>query len=184
MIAARWQLRLRCHPADLRGLAERSDWSDDAPVEQAIGPRTRAAGYLTREDFVALCAWKTPRSRPRVAANDTTFVEAVTRTALSTPSERLRIEVLTLLDGVSWPTASVILHFAHRDPYPILDYRALWTAGLDAPLSYGFPLWAAYTAFCRELAQAQGLTMRQLDRALWQFSKENQPPSGPEGTVV
>jgi hypothetical protein len=133
-------------------------------------------GYLTREDFVALCAWKTPRSRPRVAANDAEFVEAVTRAALSTPNERLRIEVLTLLDGVSWPTASVVLHFAHRDPYPILDYRALWTAGFDAPPTYDFTLWAAYTAFCRELAAAIGLTMRALDRALWQYSKEHQPP--------
>lgn len=39
-----------------------------------------------------------------------------TRVALSTPSERLRIEVLTLLDGVGWPTASVLLHLTPQAP--------------------------------------------------------------------
>ena len=79
-----------------------------------------------------------------------------------------------LLDGVSWPTASAILHFAHRDPYPVLDYRAVWTVGVDSPW-YDYAFWAAYTAFCRALATAHGLTMRELDRALWQFSKDQQP---------
>ena len=35
--------------------------------------------------------------------------------------ERLRIGVLLPLDGIDWPTASVLLHLAHRDRYPILD---------------------------------------------------------------
>jgi hypothetical protein len=158
----------------LRELAGRSDWSGDESVEREIGPRARAAGYLTKDDFVVLCEWKTPRSRRLVAGNDAGFVEAVTRTALSTPNERLRIEVLMLLNGVSWPTASVILHFAHGDRYPILDYRAVWTVGVDGAPAYDFPFWAAYTELCRRIADAQGLTMRELDRALWQFSKENQ----------
>jgi hypothetical protein len=152
-----------------------TDWSGDEGIEREVAPRARAAGYLTRDDFVALCEWKTPRSRQLVAGNDAAFVEAVTRTALSTPSERLRIEVLTLLDGVSWPTASVILHFVHRDPYPVMDYRALWSVGVDRPPAQpSFAFWMGYTEICRRIAAEQELTMRELDRALWQFSKENQ----------
>jgi hypothetical protein len=171
-------LSLRCQPGELRALARRTDWSGDDRVEREIGPRAMARGYLTRDDLVVLCEWKTPRSRRLVAGNEAGFVEAVTRTALATPSERLRIEVLTLLDGVGWPSASVVLHFAHRDRYPILDYRALWTVGAAAPAAYGYPFWAAYTAFCRGLADRHGLTMRDLDRALWQYAKENQPSDG------
>jgi hypothetical protein len=100
----------------------------------------------------------------------------VTQTALGTRNEQLRIEVLTLLRGVSWPTASAILHFACEDPYPILDYRALWTLGVDAPSQYDFELWWSYTECCRALARKYGVTMRALDRALWQYSKENQDP--------
>ena len=88
---------------------------------------------------------------------------------------RLRIGVLTLLDGVQMPTASVLLHLAHRDPYPIIDYRALWSLGVDAPPTpYSFAFWEAYTRACRSLARAANVSMRTLDRALWQYSKERQ----------
>jgi hypothetical protein len=71
----------------------------------------------------------------------------------------------------------VLLHFGHTDPYPILDFRALWSLGVDVPTDaygfYDFPLWRAYTNFCRDLADACGVPMRELDRALWRYSKEN-----------
>jgi len=82
--------------------------------------------------------------------------------------------VLTLLSGVGWPMASVVLHWCHTAPYPILDFRALWSLGVAPLPSYDFPLWRAYTDHCREMAAAAGVSMRDLDRALWQFSKENQ----------
>ena len=75
---------------------------------------------------------------------------------------------------MSWPTASVILHLFHRDPYPILDYRALWSVSLEVPGQYTFSFWWSYVEFCRSLAASAELDMRTLDRALWQFSKENQ----------
>jgi hypothetical protein len=72
----------------------------------------------------------------------------------------------------------VLLHFGHTDPYPILDFRALWSLGVDVPADahgfYDFPLWWEYTKFCRDLADACGVPMRVLDRALWRYSKENQ----------
>jgi hypothetical protein len=74
------------------------------------------------------------------------------------------------LHGVSWPTASVFLHFAGRDRYPILDYRALWSLGIEKPIAYTFDFWWHYTLFCRKLADEAYVSMRTLDRALWQFS--------------
>ncbi len=149
--------------------------SDDHEVEFEIAPRVRERGCFTKPELQAVCRWKTPRSQPRVQANPEGFVQEVTRVALSTPDERLRIEVLTLLEGVAWPTASVLLHFGHRDPYPILDYRALWSLGVEQEIEYDFPFWWAYTQFCRELARQAGVPMRILDRALWQYSADNQP---------
>jgi hypothetical protein len=74
--------------------------------------------------------------------------------------------VLTVLEGVQYPVASVILHFCHRDSYPILDYRALWSLGIEAPACYTFDFrWACVTT-CRELAEATGLSRRALDRGL------------------
>jgi len=161
------------------GLEEIEHWAsrypaaDDYQVEMVIGPQVRASGYYTKSALVDICRWKTPRSRPRVARNPEGFVHAVTQTALSTPDKRLRIEVLTLLDGVSWPTASVLLHFGHPDPYPILDFRALSSLGIETPPVYRFDFWWEYVLACRHLATGAGVSMRTLDRALWQYSKEN-----------
>lgn len=151
-------------------------WSSRYPVEEdarveEISSRVRSRGYFTKEEFLALCRWKTHRTKKRCAENDEDFVRAVTQTALSTTNERLRIEVLTLLKGVGWATASVILHFGSTDPYPILDSRALSSLGVEQD-SYDYSLWWSYVQCCRRLASQLGIPMRELDRALWQYSKE------------
>ncbi len=139
----------------------------------AAGKAAQARGYYTRDEFLLIGNWKSPRVRGQRERNDESFITEVTRIALSTPSERLRIEILMLLHGVNWATASVLLHLAHPDPYPILDYRALESLGLpDAP-ECDYPLWTDYTQCCRELASRAKIDMRTLDRALWGYSKAN-----------
>ena len=106
--------------------------------------------------------------------NTEEYVREITSFALRAETERARIEVLTKLDGVSWPTASVILDFFHDEPYPILDYRALWSVTLERPTQYTFDFWWPYVQYCRMLAEKNKVDMRTLDRALWQYSKEDQ----------
>ncbi|MCC7407513.1 MAG: hypothetical protein IT442_05545 [Phycisphaeraceae bacterium] len=168
---ASWQIRFS--PARIHELAARYQ-DDDAPV-LACGRRARRSGRYTRDDFLTVCRWKSPRSLPHCARNTDAEVAEATRFALSTPVERLRIEVLCCLHGVSWPTASVLLHLAHRHAYPILDFRALWSLGLERVPSYDFPFWWQYVQTCRSLADKHHVDMRTLDQALWQYSKENQP---------
>ena len=156
-------------------LAKRYSYPLEDKVVEEIGPRSKSRGYFTEADFKALCYWKTPRSQSKVNSNPPGIIEEATRIALSTEYEEFRIGVLTLLHGVSWPTASVVLHFAHKDPYPIIDYRALWSLGIKSrPLYYTFDYWWGYVKVCRELADKCRVSMRDLDRALWQYSKENQ----------
>lgn len=54
------------------------------------------------------------------------------------------------MSGVNIPTASVFLHFCHHDPYPILDFRELWSLGIDQRITYNFQIWWDYVKFCRE----------------------------------
>ena len=119
--------------------------------------------------------WKSARSAPRVLRNSEDYVREVTGFALTARDERARIEALTVLDGVLWPTASVVLHLFHADPYPILDFRALWSVSEKVPVQYTFPFWLRYVHFCRKLAEHHGVGMRVLDRALWQYSNVKQP---------
>jgi len=118
---------------------------------------------------LALCYWKTPRTQPKVKQNTPNEIQVATSLALDTTDERAKIGVLRLLHGVSWPTASVILHFCAREPYPILDANALWSVGITKPI-YSYELWDVYTAFARELMRKSGLSMRDLDRALWAYA--------------
>ncbi len=167
--------KLRFSTSQLRIWAERYYIENDREIEFLIAPEVHKRGHFTQPEFVQMCRWKSPRSRKTAASNNSDYIEAVTRTALSTKNERLRIEILTLLNGVSWPTASVFLHFCHSDPYPILDFRALWSLGINiSDVTYNFDLWWEYTKICRNLALQNNLSMRELDRALWQYSKENQ----------
>ena len=100
-------------------------------------------------------------------------VEDATRAALSeTSSERERAEALLSLRGVGWPTASVLLHLAYPERYPILDVRALHALGVRAPSAYSFRFWEAYVTACVRLAEQAGVDGRTFDQALWQWSKE------------
>ena len=70
------------------------------------------------------------------------------------------MELLRLLDGVDWPTASTILHFGDEFEYPILDYRALWSLGYEKPPRYTMEFWLAYLKFTRRLAGSVKTTVR------------------------
>ena len=84
-----------------------------------------------------------------------------------------RVQKILARAGYGWPTASVLLHFGYDNLYPILDFRALWSLGLEKPPSqYDFDFWMDYTHYCRQLAAETNVSMRTLDRALWQSAKK------------
>jgi hypothetical protein len=177
---AEWNLRFS--PKQILGLVCKYDayqrstlslYEDELDVI-AIGKRAQIAGEYSREEFLRVCRWKTPRSQSRCRRNTPEEVSEITRIAFSTPIERLRIDILRCLHGVEWPTASVLLHLGHSDRYPILDVRAVWSWGFDETPPYTFEFWQEYVQKCRELAKGQGVSMRSLDRALWMYSKEHQ----------
>jgi hypothetical protein len=164
-------VRLQFDPAEIGPLAARFPPGDDSPVA-ALGAAAARRGYYTRGEFLAVCEWKSPRSRPLVARNSRGAVTRATRRALSDPGERDRMEALLGLTGVGVPTASVLLHFAIPERYPILDVRALASLGVRGSSTYTIPFWLDYLEACRALAATHGVSLRTLDKALWQYSKE------------
>ena len=128
-------------------------------------------GHMEQHDLIEVAKWKSP-SRPiwRLCSENTEDdVVEVSQVSFSAKSERLRIGVLLALKGVHWPMASVILHFAFPCCYPILDFRVMRT--VDGSTSYNFERWWEYTQLCRSFAKDMDVTLRQLDRALWQYDK-------------
>jgi hypothetical protein len=147
----------------------------DEAAGMALGAAVRARGHYTRAEFIEVCGWKTVRSRPKVAANAESAVVDATGRALSAGDEATRISALLELAGVGVPTASTLLYFVYPEKYPILDVRALESLGVKPRSVYPVGFWLAYLSACRTLAQRAGVTLRTLDKALWQHSKERAP---------
>jgi hypothetical protein len=147
----------------------------DARFLSEIRLAVQKRGYLTAAEFRDICYWKTPRSQSRCRQNTADEIRVLSRAALATTDEALKMELLRLLHGVEWPTASTLLHFCDRRPYPILDYRALWSLGYSRPPRYTMPFWLSYVGYVRRLARTTGHSIRTVDRALWQYSKARQP---------
>jgi len=166
--------KLRFRANRIQEIASRYDYSINEDKLTELRPKVQTRGYLLKKELQKIAHWKAPRSSGYVKTSSDDYVHEITGLSLKARNERIRIEILTLLDGVSWPTASVILHFSHSDPYPIIDFRALWSVSLEVPSQYGFKLWWCYTEFGRTIVQKNNVDMRTLDKALWQYSKENQ----------
>src|SRR6187402_888569 len=107
-------------------------------MTQRVFPAYEWRGYLTKEEFLIICAWKSPRSARRCESNEGEFVQTISQVSRTSDCEQLRIQIWTLLTGVKWPTASVFLHFAFPDQYPVLGFRALWSLSAAVPTHYTF----------------------------------------------
>ena len=168
------RFKLRFPEREVTTWASRYNYTHNPTIEDHIVPRVKETGYLTKSDFLTICRWKSPRSQSRCASNSPEFIESISKIALSSSNERLRIEIWTLLNGVNWPTASTLLFWLHNEEYPILDFRAVWSLGYAKPPKYNFSFWSDYVDFCRKLARKCEVTVPILDRALWQYSNEKQ----------
>jgi hypothetical protein len=71
---------------------------------------------------------------------------------------------LCVLRGVQAPTASVLLHFAFPDRYPIIDWRALESLGEPEQATYPIPYWLRYTVYIEEPLAADRRSLRLQER--------------------
>lgn len=164
--SADWVRDWACRYVDAMG-------STEPRLLDKVGPVARARGFYEPDELAAVAAWKTPRSKSRIAANTAADVRDITRMAFSAP-EHLQHRVLTLLDGVQQPTATALLSVAFPDRHTIVDFR---TRGALARLGEwdGAGGYLPYLRVCRRLAENAGVDLRTLDRALWRWSRDGYP---------
>ena len=153
-------------------IAEYDAWLETQPAYQQdenvtkVMRQAKERGYMTKDDLVAVAEWKAIRNKSRCKKNSDTIIKRVTEIAFASDcDEELRIKILQIINGVSWAMASVILHFAFHEKYPILDWRAMEAVKGDT--KYNFDKWQEYTDICRAAAKKHNATMRELDIALW-----------------
>jgi len=149
--------------------------TDDEIIEKEIKKWLRSHRFLDRERFIKVGLWKSKRPKKKYKSNGDLVVREITRFSFTTRSEEARIKSLMVLNGVSYPFASVILHFAFPNRYPIMDFRTIWSLGWQQPKYYTFDFWQKYCKKIREISKKTGEGIRTIDKALWEYSKEHQP---------
>ena len=119
------------------------------------------------DDLRAIAKWKYPGPKllSLVEENTSDEVAEITRMSFAATTERLRGGALLALRGVDWPMARVILQFAFPGQYPIPDKRVM--RAIAGPHRFNFDSWIQVTKFLRAKSIEFGVTMRELDRALW-----------------
>jgi hypothetical protein len=96
--------------------------------------------------------------------------------AVAAKTDRAAIAVLLGLHGVQIPVASAILTAFGQTRFTIIDYRALESLSVRQSVR-NIDFYLAYLAHCRRLARKYGVGLRDLDRALWRWSKEHDDAS-------
>jgi hypothetical protein len=129
-------------------------------------------GQPSRAHLEIIYEWKTGgRGRSRLSDNcDKDVVEAL-RFAAKAEQPRSAIAVLSGLYGVNIPVASAIATVIHPDRYTIVDFRALHALGIEDAVS-SLPFYLEYLRYCIGLSEKWKIPLRSLDRALWQWSKD------------
>ena len=129
-------------------------------------------GYLTKDELYELARWKSTRRAKLTLENTNLFIKDIMQSAFAAEDHWAKLLILTLLRGIGEPTASAILHLYDEGQYPLLDIHALWSVGLSWTARNSYPFWLKYIEFCRDIANRNGVSMRELDRALWKFSSD------------
>ena len=166
-----YSFQLQFAPNQIRELSERYSYRLEDEEAMASGKRI-ARGEYTRRNLQAIFEWKTGgRGKSRLQVNTDEEIEDALRTAVEAKAERTAVSVLSGLYGVEIPVASAVLTAIAPDRYTIIDYRALEALG-ETRTWHTIDSYLAYLVCCRKLARENGVTLRDLDRALWQWSAE------------
>jgi hypothetical protein len=130
------------------------------------------AGKNVRGSLEDIFVWKTKgRGRSRLDKNSDGDVFDALRLAVSASTERAAISVLCGLQGVDIPIASAIMTAIRPAQFTVIDFRAL--EALSQPkVVVSLPYYLRYLAACKAIASEVGCSLRTLDQALWQWSRE------------
>jgi hypothetical protein len=160
---------LQFAPGKLAGLIGRYRLSDDAALEAGVAIR---AGDGSRSNIETIFKWKAKGRRiSRLRKNsDGNLADALTL-AVAAKTERAATSVLCGLQGVDVPVASAILTVIEPERYAVIDFRALEALG-RASRDRTVNFYIGYLNARRQVAKANHVSLRDLDRALWQWSSE------------
>ena len=131
-------------------------------------------GWLDKSEFLEICLWKSRRPKNLYEQNNKTAIKEFTKKAFVETDEKLKITLLTNLDGVSIPTASAILSVTNPKDYPVIDIRCVETL-IDLKLiswsNINSNTWVDYLNIVRNLAVKHNKTTREVEKGLFAYNR-------------
>ena len=157
-----------------KGYTERQREKDRMREQHLIDLRcdVLVRGYLTKQELHTIARWKSPRRAALTLENTDDFIKEITERVFTSIDDWTKLLTLTQLRGIGEPTGSAILHLLDKGQYSLLDIHALWSVGMEWTARTSYPFWLDYVQFCRDIANRNGVSMRDLDRALWKYSSD------------
>jgi hypothetical protein len=164
------QFKLAFDQSLIPKLAARYSYQEDVDALQA--GKGISKGRCTRANLKIIFEWKTNgRGRSRLTKNTDKEISDALKLVTTAKTDRAAIAVLTGLNGVQVPVASAILTAIDPKRFTIIDFRALQALNQKNVL-VNINYYLEYLIYCRKLARDSKVTLRTLDQALWQWSKE------------
>lgn len=127
--------------------------------------------FITKEILIKIVDWKSPRVKGRIRNNTNDYVRRATEASLASANEKMRLEILTLLEGVNIRMASAILMFCFPGKYTVMDWRA-WESLkklrlVNGELKETYECYKEYNDVCSKISKRFKVSLRLLDKALW-----------------
>jgi hypothetical protein len=148
-------------------------------VLSQVHDRFHTDGTISAFDFFCIVAWKSNRSRSKIAArllrhakSLESAVQALAADLWSATSPKERFDLLIQRWGFRLPTASAVLSVLYPDVFTVYDWRVCEQLGEHRTLAdWSNPerLWEGYQAYITAVRSAapDGLSLRDKDRYLW-----------------
>lgn len=143
--------------------------------------QVRKRKYFTKKEFLKICMWKSPRPKNQYLRNSEEKIIFISKKVFSTKFEKLRMELLKKLRGVSIPTASAILTLTDPKNYGVLDIRVwqilyLYNSVKVKPkgMNFDFNNWYSYLMKLRYYAIKFKVSARCIERTLFFYHKRIQ----------
>ncbi len=149
---------------------------------EKVSSRFGEEGTLAPYDFFAIIVWKSNRAKTKIrrGLDDAgVSVEVLMREVNEADTPGAKVEALLRIGGVGLAMASAVLAVCYPEEFTVLDYRAWETLrrwpveGLPPCYPWTPQQYIQYCQACRALADKKGLSLRDLDRALWTKSWED-----------
>lgn len=143
-----------------------------------IGKCIKNRGYIQKEEFLEIVRWKSARAIRKAEANNKEVVKKITKIALETDDEEIRMMVITSLNGVSIPMVSAIFTVSYPEKYGVIDIRGWHTLYNLKIVDYKKDVfnikdWLLYLEIIRKLSKKYEVSPRDIDKAIFMYDKIN-----------